>query len=52
MPAPPRAGESKQDFISRTIAYLIENEGKTREQAAGQAYGMWRHYKKGCKNKE
>jgi len=28
--------------ISETISYLIKNEGKTQEQAAGQAYGMAR----------
>jgi len=38
-----RKGESLESVrhkISRTIQYLIKNEGKTREDAAGQAYGM------------
>jgi len=30
------------DAISATIKYLMESEGKTQEQAAGQAYGMAR----------
>jgi len=31
-----------QAAISETIAYLMKHEGKTQEQAAGQAYGMAR----------
>ena len=31
-----------RDAISATISYLMKNEGKTQEQAAGQAYGMAR----------
>ena len=46
MPQPPKQGESKQAFISRCIAYLIENEGKTQDQAAGQCYGMWDNRKR------
>lgn len=37
-----RKGESSKDYISRCIAHLIKKEGKTREQAAGQCYGMLR----------
>jgi len=32
--------DSVRAKISRTIDYLIHNEDKTAEQAAGQAYGM------------
>jgi len=36
----PRSGESKEDYISRCIPYVL-NEGATQEQAAGKCYGMW-----------
>jgi hypothetical protein len=36
----PNPGESKDDFISRCIPYVI-NEGRTPDQAAGKCYGMW-----------
>ena len=36
----PGPTESKDEFISRCISYVID-EGKTPEQAAGQCYGMW-----------
>lgn len=42
MPTPPQEGESSKAFISRCISYLIKNEGKTKDQAAGQCYGMLR----------
>ncbi len=32
--------ESVRAKISLTIEYLIKNEGKTQQEAAGQAYGM------------
>ena len=32
--------ESVRHKISRTIDYLIKNEGKDKKAAAGQAYGM------------
>jgi len=43
MPKPmyPKKGEEKDTYISRCISSLIK-EGKTREQAAGQCFGMWR----------
>jgi len=34
--------EQIREAISATIKYLMENEGKTQEQAAGQAFGMAR----------
>lgn len=34
--------EHIREAISATIKYLMENEGKTQEQAAGQAYGTAR----------
>lgn len=33
-------GEPKQKFVNRCIPAVIK-EGKTREQAAGQCYGMY-----------
>ena len=36
----PNAGESKEDYISRCIPYVL-NEGATPEQAAGKCYGMY-----------
>ena len=36
----PKPGQSKDDYISECIAYVIK-EGKTQEQAAGMCYGMW-----------
>lgn len=35
------SGEA-QKWVSAKIKYLVENEGKTQKQAAGQAYGMAR----------
>ncbi len=32
--------ESVRNKISLTIEYLIKNEGKTQQEAAGQAYAM------------
>jgi len=42
----PKPNEAKKDYISRAIAWLIRNEGKSQKQAAGQAYGMWEQMKK------
>jgi len=46
MPSPPRKDESHNAFISRCMSYLIKNEKKTSDQAAGQCYGMWRQQHK------
>ena len=42
MPTPPMKNESQQKFISRCIEYLINKESKTKDQAAGQCFSMWR----------
>lgn len=42
----PAKGESKDAYISRCIAYLKKNEGKSTKEAAGQCYGMWEEAKK------
>jgi len=34
--------EQIREAISATIKYLMENEGKSQKEAAGQAYGMAR----------
>ncbi len=45
MPAPnPKKGEKQQDFVSRCIAFYVE-EGKEPDQAAAMAYSMWRDAK-------
>lgn len=36
----PRAGESKDEYISRCVKYVI-NEGKSQDEALGKCYGMW-----------
>jgi two-component SAPR family response regulator len=49
----PRKGEKMERFVNRCIPRVIE-EGKSREQAAGQCYGMWDYAqekrKRRCKN--
>ena len=42
-----RNGESSKNYISRCIAHLIKKEGKTKDQAAGQCYGMLRQARGG-----
>ena len=37
-----KKGETQKEWIARCVPYLMEKEGKTREQALGQCYGMWR----------
>jgi len=37
-----KPGESKEDYVSRCIAYCIKEEGLTQEQASGKCYGMWK----------
>ena len=37
----PHKGESQSDYISRAVKEIMA-EGKTQDQALGQAYGMWR----------
>jgi hypothetical protein len=36
----PNPGETKDDYISRCIPYVLD-EGASQEQAAGKCYGMW-----------
>lgn len=36
----PNAGETRDDFISRCVSYVMK-EGKTQDEALGQCYGMW-----------
>lgn len=36
-----KKGESRQDWMNRCIPYLIKNEGKTQEEAAGKCGGMY-----------
>ena len=36
----PRSGESKEEYISRCVPYVL-NEGKSQDEALGKCYGMW-----------
>lgn len=48
-----RSGEKSKDYVNRCIHYLIKKEGKTRDRAAGQCYGMLRQARgKGAAPKE
>ena len=37
-----KKGETLKEWIPRCVAYLMKKEGKTKDQALGQCYGMWR----------
>lgn len=37
-----KKGETQKEWIARCVPYLMEKEGKTRDQALGQCYGMWK----------
>lgn len=41
----PTTGENQDEYLGRCIPHLIKKEGKTKDQAVGACYGMWRHYK-------
>jgi len=45
MPAPPKKGESKKDFIGRCIP-VVESEGYKHDQAVAICYSMWEKSKK------
>ena len=47
----PKPNESEKDYVARCIPHLIEKEGKTQEQAAGQCYGMYHHHKKAARKR-
>ena len=40
----PGENESKSDYIARCVKEVM-GEGKDRDQALGQCYGMWREHK-------
>ena len=40
----PYPGESRKEYISRAIDYMVKHEGLDHRQAAGKAYGMWEKY--------
>lgn len=50
MPIPtPQKGEEKQEFVSRCIKFLTEEESErfpTREQRAAICYSQWSEYEK------
>ena len=40
-----KPGESEKSYISRCVPYVMK-EGKTKEQALGKCYGMYRQARK------
>jgi len=36
-----KPNESRNDYVSRCIPYVIKNEGATQEQAVGKCEGMY-----------
>lgn len=42
----PRSNETQKAYVSRCVAHLVKNEGKTQKQAAGQCYGMYDQMKR------
>lgn len=47
----PKKGESKEQFISRCIAYLVGKEGKDQAQATAICYSLWEQYQKNRRKK-
>jgi hypothetical protein len=43
MPYPER-GETKEEYISRCIPYMIKNEGKKQDQAVAMCHAFWKQY--------
>lgn len=41
MPKPPEKGETKEEFMSRCVAYLKENEDRSSKKAAEVCFAMW-----------
>jgi len=37
-----KPGETEKEWIPRCVSYLRTKEGKTKEQALGKCYGMWK----------
>lgn len=48
MPAPPKKGETKKQFLGRCIPVFVR-EGRSQKQAAAICYDMWR---KGSESEE
>ena len=44
----PNDNETREEFISRCIPYVMD-EGKTRDQAMGMCYGIWKQHHPGTK---
>jgi hypothetical protein len=42
----PHYKESKSEYISRAIKYMIKNEGLAPKHAEAKAYGMWEQHLK------
>ena len=49
----PKPNESKKDYISRCIAYVVKNEGKKQDQAYNICQGLWdKHHKRSAEDEE
>ena len=42
----PKKGESKKEYITRAVRYMVKVEGMSQKAAVGKAYGMWKDSKK------
>jgi len=42
----PLPNESKSDYVSRCIEYVVKNEGVEQKAAIGKCYGLWEHFHK------
>lgn len=40
----PHKNESKEQYISRCIPYMIDEEGKEQDQAVAMCYAFWKQY--------
>jgi hypothetical protein len=45
MPTPPRASESKDEYIQRCISYLVRTEGKSQAQATAICLSLYKQSK-------
>jgi len=41
----PQKGESKDEYISRCIPYMIKKEGKEQDQAVAMCHAYWKEYR-------
>ena len=46
-----RPKESRNDYVSRCVPYVMKEEGLTQEQAVGKCEGMYTSYKKAARRR-